>query len=98
MKASLNALANFSIEVLPANVTVPLKSAPSVVSAFADASDAVVSVFASLLLSDPHPITPAATIVVAVSKAIIFTSLFFMIFSSFFHLVPHYSCYLIGSV
>ena len=51
-----------------------------------------------VLLSEPHPITPAATIVVAVSKAIIFTSLFFMIFSSFFHVVPHYSCYLIGSV
>ena len=31
-------------------------------------------------------------------EAIIFTSLFFMIFSSFFHVVPHYSCYLIGSV
>ena len=85
MNASFMAFASFSMEVLPASVTVPLRSAPSVVSAFAVVSDAVVSVFAS-------------AIVVAVSKAIIFTSLFFMIFSSFFHVVPHYSCYLIGSV
>ena len=101
MNASFMAFASFSMEVLPASVTVPLRSAPSVVSVFAVVSDAVVSVFASAfasLLSEPHPITPAATIVVAVSKAIIFTSLFFMIFSSFFHVVPHYSCYLIGSV
>ena len=88
MNASAIAFASFSIEVLPASVILPLKSALAVVSVVASAAWLVV--FASALLSvavfPPHPITPTAT-TAADNIAIIFLILFFIshvLFSSSF--------------
>ena len=74
MKVSASAFANFSIEVEPANVMEPLKSAASalfsVVSAAASLS-ALVSAALVFVLLEPHPTIPVAR-TAAPNTAIVF--------------------------
>ena len=79
MKVSASAFANFSIEVEPANVMEPLKSAASalfsVVSAAASlsalVSAALVSAALVFVLLEPHPTIPVAR-TAAPNTAIVF--------------------------